>query len=86
MSARWHVYLLECGDGSLYAGVTTDLERRLAQHRRGAGARYTRGRGPLRLVHSEPARSRGRALRREAELKRLKRPGKLLVVRGRQGS
>lgn len=77
---RWCVYLLCCGDGTLYAGVTNDLEKRLAAHRSGRGARYTRGRGPLQIVHCEPARSRSAALCREHQLKRLKRRDKLALL------
>lgn len=58
----WHLYVLRCADGSLYCGITNDLPRRLAQHERGTGARYTRGRGPLKLVcgMASPATSRCR--------------------------
>jgi putative endonuclease len=76
----WCVYLIRCGDGTFYTGVTNDLPRRLAAHESGRGARYTRGRGPFALVHSEPARSRSRALRREHELKRLRRSEKLAFL------
>jgi putative endonuclease len=76
----WCVYLLRCGDGTLYAGITNDLPRRLVAHARGRGARYTRGRGPIVLVHSEPARTRAQALRREHELKRLRRRQKLALL------
>src|SRR5438309_6252129 len=69
--ATWYVYLLRCGDGTLYAGATTDVEARLLAHRTGKGARYTRGRGPLALVHCEEQPDRGAALRREHELKHL---------------
>ncbi len=79
--ARWHVYLLCCGDGTLYTGATNDLDKRLAAHRAGKGARYTRGRGPLALVHHEPARDRSAALRREAALKKLPREAKQKLVR-----
>ena len=77
---RWYVYLLRCGDGTLYAGATTDVESRLAAHRAGKGARYTRGRGPLELVHCEPHRDRSAALRRECELKALRRVEKLALL------
>jgi putative endonuclease len=79
-SARWCVYVLRCGDGSLYTGATNDLARRLARHAAGRGARYTRSRLPVALVHVEPARGRGAALRREAAVKRLPRVGKLALV------
>lgn len=77
---RWCVYLLRCGDGTLYAGITNDLARRLAAHESGRGARYTRGRGPLEVVHVEQKRTRSAALRREAALKRLKRAEKLALL------
>jgi putative endonuclease len=78
----WWVYLLRCGDGSLYAGATNDLARRLALHAAGKGARYTRSHLPVALAYSEPARGRGAALRREAALKRLSRAEKLALVAG----
>ncbi|WP_433933917.1 GIY-YIG nuclease family protein [Sorangium cellulosum] len=76
MAAGWHVYILRCGDGSLYTGIARDVEARLAQHAAGRGARYTRGRGPLALVHVEAAADKGEALRREAAIRRLGRAGK----------
>lgn len=75
----WIVYLLRCGDGTLYAGITNDLEARLAAHRCGRGAKYTRGRGPLEVVHVERKRTRGAALRREHALKRMRRADKLAL-------
>ena len=68
---RWVVYILECGDNSLYTGITTDLSARLAAHRAGTGAKYTRGRGPLHLVFQEQAPDRSAATRREGEIKAL---------------
>ena len=76
---RWCVYLLICGDGTLYAGATNNLGARLAKHSSGRGARYTRGRGPVALAFCEPAPDRGAALRRERELKRLRRAEKLAL-------
>ncbi|MEI7703519.1 MAG: GIY-YIG nuclease family protein [Deltaproteobacteria bacterium] len=76
----WQVYLLRCGDGTLYAGATNDLVARLARHAAGTGARYTRSRLPVELVWSVRVRGRGAALRREAAVKRLTRPEKLLLV------
>lgn len=76
----WFVYLLRCAGGTLYAGITNDLERRLQAHRAGRGARYTRGRLPLELVYREQAPSRGAATRREREIKRLTRRQKLILV------
>ena len=75
------VYLLRCGDGSLYTGITNDLARRLAAHRAGKASAYTRSRRPLRLVYREPARDRSAALRREAAIKRLTRKAKLELIR-----
>jgi putative endonuclease len=72
----WTVYLARCADGSLYTGITTDPERRLAEHNRGAGASYTRGRVPVTLVYSELVADRPGALRRENAIKRLTRAQK----------
>ena len=80
----WIVYVLRCRDGSLYTGMTNDLDRRLAAHRTGKGGAYTRSRLPVRLVYTERRRGRGAALSREAAIKRLSRAAKLtLVTRGR---
>ena len=73
----WGVYILACGDGSLYTGITDDLERRLAAHASGKGAKYTRGRGPFALQYWEVCDSRSHALKRELAIKRLPRSGKL---------
>ncbi|XXT21586.1 GIY-YIG nuclease family protein [Sorangium sp. So ce429] len=85
MTAAWHVYILRCGDGSLYTGIARDVEARLAQHAAGRGARYTRGRGPLALVHVEAAADKGEALRREAAIRRLGRAGKEALAGGPHG-
>jgi putative endonuclease len=77
---RWVVYILRCRDGSLYTGITNDLTKRLAAHRAGTGARYTRARLPVRLVYREVRATRGSALRREAAIKRLPRAVKLALV------
>ncbi len=76
----WHVYLLRCGDGTFYTGIARDVAARLRKHQAGRGARYTRGRGPLLLVRVEPAASHGAALRREAAIKRLRRPQKEALI------
>jgi putative endonuclease len=73
---RWFVYVLRCADGSLYTGIARDLARRVAEHNAGRGAKYTRGRRPVAVVHREVRMSRGAALRREHEIKRLSRAGK----------
>lgn len=68
---QWVVYIIECGDNSLYTGITTDLTARIQAHRAGNGAKYTRGRGPLHLVFQEPASDRSAATKRENEIKAL---------------
>jgi len=78
----WWVYILRCGDGTLYTGITVDIPNRLAQHRAGTGARYTRGRDPLELVYQEPAHSHASAARREAAIKRISRRRKLDLIEG----
>jgi len=73
----WVVYMLRCADGSLYTGITTDLTRRLREHNgTGAGARYTRARRPVQLVHAENAANRSSACQREYQLKQLSRTEK----------
>lgn len=74
------VYLLRCADGSLYAGWTTDVERRVAAHAAGRGARYTRSRLPVELAWSREMPDAGAARREEARLKRLPRAAKLALV------
>lgn len=76
----WYVYMLRCGDGTLYTGVTDDVERRLAAHRAGKGAKYTRGRGPLELVYTEQVPDKSAALRREYQIKRLTRQEKEQLI------
>ncbi len=75
----WYVYMLRCGDGTLYTGITDDVEKRLAVHRSGKGAKYTRGRGPLELVYTEPQPDKSAALRRERAIKALTRSKKLTL-------
>ena len=75
------VYMLECGDGSLYTGWTNDLAKRLAAHQSGRGAKYTRGRAPVRLVYAEQCTDKSAALRREAAVKALPRARKLELAR-----
>ncbi|HTK59988.1 MAG TPA: GIY-YIG nuclease family protein [Candidatus Baltobacteraceae bacterium] len=73
----WFVYVLKCADGTLYTGATVDLERRLAAHAAGKGAKYTRGRGPIELAWKRRVKDRSAALKLEARLKKLKRADKL---------
>jgi putative endonuclease len=79
---RWCVYILECGDGTLYTGATNHLARRVERHSAGRGAAYTRSRLPVRLVFWERAAGLSQALRREAAIKRLSRRQKLLLLSG----
>jgi putative endonuclease len=72
----WYVYVVRCNDDSLYTGITTDVERRLAEHESGRGAKSLRSRGPLRLELQAPVGSRGTALRVEARIKRLRKSDK----------
>ena len=76
----WYVYMLRCGDDTLYTGCTNDVPRRLAAHRKGAGAKYTRSRLPVELVYQETLPDRSAALRREAALKKLSRQQKLALI------
>ena len=75
-----YVYVLVCADDTYYTGYTTDPERRVAEHDAGEGAKYTRGRTPVKLVHVEAFDSRGDALSREHEIKSLSRAGKERLV------
>ncbi|OQA09258.1 MAG: GIY-YIG nuclease superfamily protein [bacterium ADurb.Bin374] len=72
--------MLVCRDGSIYTGVTTDVDRRVRQHNEGTGARYTRSRRPVRLAFTEPCGGRGDALRRELALKALNHDEKRLMI------
>lgn len=83
--SEYVVYILRCGDGTLYTGCTNDLARRLAAHSAGRGAKYTRARLPVALVYQEPAADRSQALRREAAIKALSRVQKLALIRGGEG-
>lgn len=82
----WWVYILRCGDGTLYTGSTDGVARRLEAHRAGKGAKYTRGRGPLELVYSEGCPDRSAALRRECAVKRLTRQEKLRLIAEHSGA
>lgn len=80
LSSVHHVYVLECDDGSLYTGYTTDVERRVAEHDASDGAKYTRGRTPVQLVHVESFDCRSAAMSREYEIKQLSRLEKERLV------
>jgi len=79
--STWYLYILRCGDGSLYTGITTDVEKRLEAHRSGKGAKYTRGRSPLELVYREECGDHSAALRRELEIKALSREEKQKLIK-----
>ena len=82
----YYVYILRCADGTLYTGSTTDPQRRLAQHNRGTGAKYTRSRRPVELVYTEQAQSWSGALKREAAIKKLRRGEKDRLIRQQEGT
>ena len=77
-----YVYVVECADGSLYTGYTTDVERRVAEHNAGEGAKYTRGRTPVEAVYVEAFGTRSAAMAREYEIKQLSRAAKDRLIDG----
>lgn len=77
----WFVYILCCSDKTLYTGITNDLEQRLDAHNAGLGAKYTRGRTPVRLIYQEKAANKAEASRREYQIKKLTRAEKLLMAK-----
>lgn len=77
----WYLYILKCGDGTLYTGITPDVEKRLEAHRSGKGAKYTRGRGPLELCYTEICGGQSEALRREHQIKQLSREEKRKLIK-----
>ena len=81
VNSKAFVYILECGDGSLYTGWTTDVEERVKVHNSGLGAKYTRSRLPVKLVYVEEAIDRSAALKREAAIKKLTRRKKELLIK-----
>ena len=81
MGKQWFVYILRCGDGTLYTGITSDIEKRFKAHSSGKGAKYTRGRGPLNLVYKEACVDHSAALKREAEIKKLSREEKEKLIK-----
>ncbi|NQV92902.1 GIY-YIG nuclease family protein [Candidatus Kaiserbacteria bacterium] len=77
----YYVYILECADASLYTGITTDIDRRLDEHKSGKASHYTAAHGAVKIVHTEEFEDRGSALRREVEIKKLSREKKLALVK-----
>ena len=80
MEKQWVLYILRCKDDTLYTGITDCLTKRLAAHRSGKGAKYTRGRGPLTLCYLQPCEDKSEALRLEIEIKKLSRSEKLALI------
>jgi putative endonuclease len=80
--AQWSVYIVRCRDGALYTGIATDVHRRIAEHaqKNGKGAKYLRGKGPLRLVFAKAIGSRGLALRVESQIRKLAKVEKEKLV------
>ena len=76
----WHVYIIECNDGSLYTGITTNLEKRITAHNAGLGAKYTKSRRPVRLCYSEHAIDRRQASQREYAIKSLRKSAKIDMI------
>ncbi|OUR76585.1 endonuclease [Alphaproteobacteria bacterium 46_93_T64] len=80
----WTLYILECADGSLYTGITNNLEKRVAAHENGMGAKYTKGRGPFSVVYIEELENRSVATKRELAVKKLNRQDKVDLVKSYQ--
>ncbi|WP_188499212.1 GIY-YIG nuclease family protein [Pullulanibacillus pueri] len=82
MDHNHFVYILECADGTYYTGYTNNLEKRLRAHEQGKGAKYTRGRGPLKLIYHETFMTKEAAMSREYAIKRMNRQAKVQLVKG----
>lgn len=76
----WYLYILRCGHGELYTGITVDVQKRFEAHCAGKGAKYTRGRGPLKIVYQELCGTHSDALKRELEIKALSREKKEALI------
>ncbi len=76
----WYVYILRCGDDSLYCGISNDVAARLNKHENGTGAKYTKGRGPFELLYSRRFKNRSNASKYEAKVKALSREAKLKLI------
>lgn len=77
----WHVYLLRCSDGSLYCGITNNIKSRLKAHRAGKGAKYTRGRLPIKLAYTETMENKSGALKREIKIKKMSKKEKEFLIK-----
>jgi putative endonuclease len=76
-----YVYIVECSDGTFYTGWTNNLEKRIYMHSNGVGAKYTKGRGPVKLMHYEEFEEKKDAMKREYEIKKLTRKAKIILIR-----
>lgn len=76
----WFLYILECADKTLYTGITTDVQRRFEQHENGQGAKYTKGRAPLKILYTEECENRSSASKRELEIKALSKQAKQALI------
>jgi putative endonuclease len=81
---EWFLYMIRCKNEQLYTGITTDVQRRLGEHQRGKGAKFLRGRGPLKLVFQQKIGSHSDALRMEAAIKKFPKAAKEEFIRSRQ--
>lgn len=79
-----YVYIVECSDGTFYTGWTNNLEKRITQHSSGKGAKYTKGRGPVKLVYYEEFNEKSEAMKREYEIKKMKRNDKFNLIKSMQ--
>jgi len=82
----YFLYIIECGDGSLYTGITTNVDRRLSEHKKGKGGHYTSSKKIIRVLYSEEHPDRSSALKRESEIKNWKRNKKLVLVLNKRKS
>lgn len=79
--STWTLYILKCNDGSLYTGITNNLEKRVSDHEAGIGAKYTRGRGPFEIVYQEKLEDRSSASKREFAIKKLSKLEKEKLIK-----
>lgn len=83
---RWYIYIVKCSDDTLYTGITKDLDKRIAQHNNGKGAKYTKGRGPVILINHFKRYSKSEALKLEYKIKQLSKEDKLALTDARTRS
>ncbi len=76
----WDLYIIECADKTYYTGITTNIDRRIAQHNAGTGAKYTKGRTPVSLVYTESFKDRSQASKRELEIKSFSKAQKKILI------